>query len=690
MAASPEAGERYIAHSPYEAVDTDELALEIGDVVIVLEFDDDGWWLCKNTRTLQQGFTPKNFLDAETVGHADATTKTTTTSSARAAVAVSLPDGPSGSSGTNDDAEEVPLTIKQKIAALREKTSREHISPPVELDGLDELEVYARAVEFRMQDAKPPTGTDEVLESRGGAHRPSGGPAVAAVAAVAPSAASNTHAHASQDRTAGARQSVAETEVVAASTLAPSTSASGADAAQMSACPTAAQLNDPVVQISFSKLKAGKLSQDEFDHILRIQMAGQDDDDGGEVGRSADGTTAIDTGECGGGSNGLVSDKSTMQMSSLHSAMDRGSTYSSAEPEYMLASGAVTDLETAKAQIGQLSRELDDVRAALESERDARDADNAASAASARKLETALETANTTRVADTSGATRRLEAGVARAEETLAMEKAARRADANALAEHEAHATEQAALIVELQSRIRALSTDATSHAKTVAAESSATITRLESDLAKANAALQREGKSREADAFALAELGASVKQKMAVVAEHEATIARLRSTLAAATAGHKAELAALVSTQPSATATASRPRAAPVVDDSLTAELPRTAPLLQNPQRAPPPQRRSPSCRPTYQDAVSFRDSGAKPDLYSAQPLDNASRIAPRSPKSTTRTQSTTQKPTTTAAAHLVVLPSPLKAVDRSPNPGQAKRKKGAGKRRLPALPKT
>jgi hypothetical protein len=267
----------------------------------------------------------------------------------------------------------------------------------------------------------------------------------------------------------------------------------------------------------------------------------------------------------------------------------------------MLASGAVTDLETAKAQIGQLSRELDDVRAALESERDARDADNAASAASARKLEAALETANTTRVADTSGATRRLEAGVARAEETLAMEKAARRADANALAEHEAHATEQAVLIVELRSRIRALSTDATSHAKTAAAESSATITRLESDLAKANAALQREGKSREADAFALAELGASVKQKMAVVAEHEATIARLRSTLASATAGHKAELAALASTQPSATATASRPRAAPVVDDNLTAELPRTAPLLQNPQRAPPPQRRSPSCRPTY-----------------------------------------------------------------------------------------
>lgn len=35
----------------------------MGDIVELVEYDDDGWWLCRNPGSSKQGFTPSNFLN---------------------------------------------------------------------------------------------------------------------------------------------------------------------------------------------------------------------------------------------------------------------------------------------------------------------------------------------------------------------------------------------------------------------------------------------------------------------------------------------------------------------------------------------------------------------------------------------------------------------------------------------------
>jgi len=45
--------------------DTDELELVVGKTVELVEYDDDGWWLCRDPVRGKQGFAPSNFLNPE-------------------------------------------------------------------------------------------------------------------------------------------------------------------------------------------------------------------------------------------------------------------------------------------------------------------------------------------------------------------------------------------------------------------------------------------------------------------------------------------------------------------------------------------------------------------------------------------------------------------------------------------------
>eukprot|EP01104_Vermistella_antarctica_P002410 TRINITY_DN12653_c0_g1_i1.p1 TRINITY_DN12653_c0_g1~~TRINITY_DN12653_c0_g1_i1.p1 ORF type:complete len:499 (+),score=112.41 TRINITY_DN12653_c0_g1_i1:44-1498(+) len=52
----------YMAIYPYVAARADELALEAGDKVEVLDKNDDGWWVVKNVSTQESGLAPHNYL----------------------------------------------------------------------------------------------------------------------------------------------------------------------------------------------------------------------------------------------------------------------------------------------------------------------------------------------------------------------------------------------------------------------------------------------------------------------------------------------------------------------------------------------------------------------------------------------------------------------------------------------------
>lgn len=87
----------------------------------MVEYDDDGWWLCRNLRTSKEGFTPSNHIDPEAAVKA---------SESAAPPAVRMADVPRDATDTD---EPEPTTIKEKIEALRKKSSQEHISSPVDL-----------------------------------------------------------------------------------------------------------------------------------------------------------------------------------------------------------------------------------------------------------------------------------------------------------------------------------------------------------------------------------------------------------------------------------------------------------------------------------------------------------------------------------------------------------------------------
>eukprot|EP00041_Stephanoeca_diplocostata_P023554 m.580872 g.580872 ORF g.580872 m.580872 type:complete len:617 (-) comp22325_c0_seq1:247-2097(-) len=117
----------------YEAGDTDELSFEKGEIIQVLDQDEDGWWYCRRLLNNAEGFAPKNYLsendlpDEENLG-------------------VTSPGASTG--------------IRAKILALQAQNAANAKSDKGSLDGLDELEVFSRKVEFQMV-----TGERSILAS---------------------------------------------------------------------------------------------------------------------------------------------------------------------------------------------------------------------------------------------------------------------------------------------------------------------------------------------------------------------------------------------------------------------------------------------------------------------------------------------------------------------------------------------